>query len=500
MSDRFNSQLWRDTLVRPLKRPLGRFAARGMRDTPSLTIVEGLRECPSCGLFQRIPRLAPGKAADCVRCGKQLARRRSTSPIATPAAFCIASAALYLTLLISTLMLLDVSGRENTVSLFTGPAQLLNEGYGEVGLLVGWVTIVTPGLVIAMMGAILYGASREHMPDWTPRVMRWYEATREWSMIEVYILGVFVAYSKLVDLASVDLLPGVFLVSGLMFTMAATDSTFDEELVWRNRDIAEEIVDDSGGRLPVRYSHVARHGMPDVRHMVSCSACTLVLDFGHPVSQTGALGNCPRCGHTLRRRKPLSQSHTISFLIAAVIFYIPANLFPVMTYTKLGNPDASTIIHGAIELWQAELYPLAILVVFASILVPVAKILSLAYMTEVTWRGQQKGLVALTKLYRIVDFIGRWSMIDVFMISILVAVVRFSFLANVTANFGCVCFAAVVILTIFAAHMYDPRSMWDAAALNGPVPADEPAGDGPGWRARLSRLFKSSKKMESERA
>lgn len=463
MSERFNSRMWREAVRLPRLRPTPR---------PSLTVVEGLRECPSCGLFQHLPPLAPGRAAECARCGQQLARRRRTSPIATPVAFCIASAALYLSLLISTLMLLDVSGRENTVSLFTGPMQLVHEGYGEVGMLVGWVTIVTPGLVIAMMGAILYGASRPAMPDWTPLVMRWYEATREWSMIEVYILGVFVAYSKLVDLATVDLMPGVFLVSALMFTMAATDSTFDEELVWRNRDIADETTDAAGRTLNVAHIHVRRDRTPPFAHMVSCPACALVLDFGREVPPTEVVGVCPRCQHELRRRKPFSQSNTVSFLIAALIFYIPANLYPVMTYSKLGMPDASTIIHGAIELWESQLYPLALLVIFASIIVPVAKIFSLAYMVEATWRGQRRGLVLLTRIYRIVDFIGRWSMIDVFMISILVAVVRFSYLANVTANFGCVCFAAVVILTIFAAHMFDPRSMWDAAGLNGGASAN----------------------------
>lgn len=459
MKDRFHTRLWRHAVNMTL----------AADSTHELIVVEGVRECPGCGLFQRLPRLAPGRVAACERCGRVLARRRRTSPIAAPAAFCIASAALYISLLVSTLMMLDVQGRENTVSLFSGPIELMRQGYGEVGLLVGWVTVVTPGLIIAMMSAILFGASRKHMPDWTPRLLRWYEMTREWSMIEVYILGVFVAYSKLVDLAHVDLLSGVYLVTALMFTMAATDSTLDEHRIWRTRDIREEVADEGGHSYSVTTINIARDPMPPVGHMLSCSACHLVMAFDHELPRETSNGHCPRCGHTLRCRKPFSQSNTLSFLIAALVFYVPANMFPVMTYSKVGQGEPSTIVHGAIELWQAGLIPLSLLVIFASIIVPVAKIFSLSLMIETTWFRSTRWLVPLTRIYRVVDIVGRWSMIDVFMISILVAVVRFGFMANVRADFGCVCFAAVVILTIFAAHTFDPRTMWDAAGLNGPV-------------------------------
>lgn len=460
MSDRFHTRLWRNAVM---------MSAQRKNPTPALKVVEGLRECPSCGLFQCVSYLKPGQVAACGRCNAQLARRRRTAPIAAPAAFCIASAALYLALLISTLMTLNVSGRENTVSLLTGPIELMHEGFGEVGLLVGLVTLIMPGIAIALMGAILVGATREHMPDWTPRFMRWYEALREWSMIEVYILGVFVAYSKLIDLALVSLEPGVYLIAGLMFTMAATDSTLDEEQIWQNRDIEEEMHDARGRRLSVEHVYVHSHGMPPVQHLLSCHACQLVMDFGHTLPREDVVGECPRCQHTLRRRKPFSLSNTAALLIAAIIFYVPANLFPVMTYSKVGHADASTIVNGAIELWQAGLIPLSLLVLFASITVPVLKIVSLATMVTVTRFGWKRHLPFLTKLFRVVDIIGRWSMIDVFMISILVAVVHFNFLANVTANFGCVCFATVVILTIFAVHTFDPRGMWDAAGCNGPI-------------------------------
>lgn len=465
MSDRFHRRLWRNAVTMTAVAP----------PAPTLKVVEGLRECPCCGLFQTVPRLKRGQVAFCTRCNAQLARRRRTAPIAAPTAFCIASAALYIALLITQLLTINVHGRVNTVTILTGPIELGREGFGEIGVIVGLTTLVMPGIVIALMGAILYGASKRQMPDWAPRLMSWYERLREWSMIEVYILGVFVAYTKLIDLAIVDLQAGVFLIAALMITMAATDSTLDVERVWDNRDIHDEMEDGQGRILPVEHVRATDESMPPIQNMLSCHSCGLVMAFDHAVSREGDMGDCPRCHQILRRRKSNSLTNAAALLVAGIICYIPANLLPVMTYTKMGQPDTSTIIHGVIELWQSNLIPLALLVLFASITVPVLKIVSLALMVLGTWRKQKRGLRLLTRLYRLIDIIGRWSMIDVFMISILVAIVHFNFLANVLADPGVVFFTIVVIVTIFAVHSFDPRSMWDAAGENGPVPVSDEA-------------------------
>lgn len=459
MSDRFHKRLWQNAVS----------FNRSQRPHASVHAVEGLRECPTCGLFQHIPRLKPGHLAECLRCGCQLARRRLTPLIGAPAAFCVTSAALYAALLISPLMTLNVYGRENTVSLLSGPIELGHQDYGMIGVLVALVTIIMPGVVIALMGLVLYGASRSRMPDWTPRLLTWYDRLRGWSMTEVYVLGVLVAYTKLVDLALVILQPGVYLLGGLMLSMAAVDSSFDAEMIWRSRDISQTVDDHQGHTLSVAHLDARTGSIPPVENMLSCHACDLVLAFDHQVRQEQDMGDCPRCGQILRRRKPQSLASATCLLVAGVIFYIPANLLPVMTYTKVGQGAPSTIISGVIELWKAGMVPLALLVLFASITVPVLKIVALTIMIIVTHLRSRWQLPHLGKLYRLVVIIGRWSMIDVFMISILVAVVHFGFMANVTADPGMVCFALVVILTIFAAELFDPRGMWDAAGLNGQV-------------------------------
>ena len=157
----------------------------------------------------------------------------------------------------------------------------------------------------------------------------------------------------------------------------------------------------------------------------------------------------------------------MALLLAAVVLYLPANLYPVMTIIKLNRGTDHTILSGVRELYDSGALPLALLVFFASVTVPVLKVLGLASMCWCTWRGSSKLLVDRVRLFRVIDFIGRWSMIDVFMVSILVAVVHFSSLGNVTADPGVFAFASVVVLTITAANCFDPRVMWDAAGMNG---------------------------------
>lgn len=428
------------------------------RQQPGLRIVDGVMECSTCGLFQRVPAIAPGQVAECPRCANQLERRRRTSAISTPLAFCIASIAFYLSLVVSVLLTLNIRGRENTISIHSGPIELARQGLGLVATVVASCTIFLPGLVLGMMLAILYAASRPEMPLWVRPVLAWYERLRPWSMIEVYVIGLLVAYSKLVDLAIVSLHPGVFLLGGLMVTMAALDSTFDADLIWAHRTVLTE-----GG--PAHYDG-ATQPMPPVQNMVGCHTCQLVLVADRPVPNEADMGDCPRCGQILRRRKLNSVQAAICCLIAAFTFYIPANLLPVMTVVYMGKGKPSTISGGVVELWQSGLQYLAILVLFASITLPCLKIVSLSAMLYCEHQKKAWHLVGLSKLYRIVMLIGRWSMIDVFMVSILVGVVRFAFLSHVDADPGIVFFMLVVILTIFAAEAYDPRGVWDAAGLN----------------------------------
>lgn len=201
------------------------------------------------------------------------------------------------------------------------------------------------------------------------------------------------------------------------------------------------------------YPTAARSGL------MSCHACHQLSRISPLLIEGEAI--CPRCGAHLHLRKPNSISRTWALLIAAYILYIPANLLPVMTVISFGKGEADTILSGVKELIHAGMLPIALLVFFASITVPVLKLLALTYLLlsvqyKSQWRPRQR-----TMLYRMTEVVGRWSMIDIFMISILIALVKLDAVATIEPGPGAISFAAVVILTMFAAMSFDPRLIWD---------------------------------------
>lgn len=170
---------------------------------------------------------------------------------------------------------------------------------------------------------------------------------------------------------------------------------------------------------------------------------------------------CTRCGAQVYPRRPDSMKRTWALLLTAAILYIPANILPIMTVSTLGQGDPSTIMSGVIQLMQHGMYPIAAVVFVASILVPTFKLIGLGLLLFSVQRRQPLSAQQRIIMYRFIEFIGRWSMLDIFVIAILVALVNFGRIASVEANLGAVAFASVVILTMFAAVTFDPRLIWD---------------------------------------
>ena len=170
---------------------------------------------------------------------------------------------------------------------------------------------------------------------------------------------------------------------------------------------------------------------------------------------------CTRCGAIVHARRPNSIARTWALLIAASILYIPANILPIMTVSTLGQGSPDTIMSGVIQLVQHGMFPIAAVVFVASILVPTFKLVGIALLLFSVQRHQPLSARQRIVMYRFIEFIGRWSMLDIFVIAILVAVVNFGRLASVEANLGAAAFASVVILTMLAAVTFDPRLIWD---------------------------------------
>jgi paraquat-inducible protein A len=191
--------------------------------------------------------------------------------------------------------------------------------------------------------------------------------------------------------------------------------------------------------------------------LLLCHVCGLLSR----APSDGGESHCPRCSAPLHFRKPNSVSRSWALLIAAYIMYIPANLLPIMKTGSLFGAQDDTIMSGVVYLWHSGSWDLALVVFIASILVPLLKLIALSLLLvsvhfRSTWLPLQR-----TKLYRIVELIGRWSMLDIYVVTILAALVQVGSLATITAGPAALAFGAVVVLTMFAAMAFDPRLIWD---------------------------------------
>jgi paraquat-inducible protein A len=195
--------------------------------------------------------------------------------------------------------------------------------------------------------------------------------------------------------------------------------------------------------------------------MIGCHSCHLLCRAPDP----GAIMTCPRCGARLHRRKPKSIHRTWALVIAAFVFYIPANVLPITTVISFGKGQSDTIMSGVIYFIHSGMWPIALVIFVASVFVPLLKLLILTFLLitvqrKSSWRKKDR-----TRLYRITEVIGRWSMVDIFVVTILVALVNLGALATIHARPGAVFFCAVVIITMFAAMSFDPRLIWDKGEL-----------------------------------
>ncbi len=257
-------------------------------------------------------------------------------------------------------------------------------------------------------------------------------------MIEVYLVGCFVAYSRIKVVSTIDIGVGGWCLLGASLLFLLTLTQLDERTVWE--------------ALPVDAPVVKGNDT------IACTVCDLV------VTGTREGGRCPRCAATLHLRKPNAMIRTTALVVTGFLLYVPANIIPVLTTVRLGRADENTILSGVLELVQNDLWPLAIIVFSASIILPLLKLCGLSWMLIATRRGSRRLLVASTRDYRMIDLVGRWSNIDVFAVSVLIAALRFGALTEVHAENGLVAFAAVVIVTMVATSVFDTRLMWDDAA------------------------------------
>ncbi|NEX22191.1 paraquat-inducible protein A [Thiorhodococcus mannitoliphagus] len=404
---------------------------------------DALTECLECGLLQRNPVLPPGGAAECSRCGSLLHRDRPDSLNRT-LALTIAGMVLFVVANSFPFLSFEMQGQLTQTTLLTGVIDLYKAGNWFISGVVLFTSILAPGLQLSLLLVVLIPLRSERMPSWLPRVFRFVRTLTPWGMMDVFMLGILVSVVKLSEMATIVPGTSLFAFGVLILVLAGAQAALDPDLVWSRvpplKDVSRPIRSGDG-------------------HL-TCDVCELVM---HPSSaiHDGRHLRCPRCTDVLHRRKPNSLQRTWALVLAAIVFYVPANLLPIMTVTSLGRSQSDTIYSGVVFLLTHGMWPLAIVVFVASIFVPLLKLLILVTLLlsvqfRCTWSPRDR-----TRLYRLTEAIGRWSMVDVYVVTILVALVRLGNLASVQAEVGAIFFCAVVIVTMVAAMSFDPRLIWD---------------------------------------
>lgn len=335
---------------------------------------------------------------------------------------------------------MEIEGQVQVTRLFSGVISLYQQGMYGLSTLVLLTCLIIPlvqllGLVYLLVPLMAGGTAR--YAAWVYRLLL---HLRPWSMIEVFMLGILVSMIKLAKMADIIAGPGVWAFVGLIFALVGAFAGLNPENVWQ--------------KIPWKSSEGQGNEPGPV---AVCHSCLLTsrLAFGETA------GQCPRCRARIHDRKPGSIQKTWALLIGAIILYVPANLFPVTITRVFGTESADTIMSGVIYFMLSGSWHIALIIFIASVLIPLIKLLILIYLLlSVQFRSLWKP-GDRTRLYRFIEAVGRWSMVDIYVVTVLVAMVKLGPLADIEVGPGAVYFAAVVVITMLAAVSFDPRTIWD---------------------------------------
>ena len=358
--------------------------------------------CHHCGLTVTLPKLTHRQKAFCPRCESLLTsqhRHRYERLIALACAALIMFAAS----LPFSFLSLRASGQQKTMDLGGGLDTLINQHYWLLALVQSVAIFAIP---VTILGCLIYLAfpllTNKPTPPHAQRVLSLVKRLLPWSMAEIFLIGTLVSLVKIASLADIKLGLSFYSYSLFAFFMVLTLLQFDE---WQLRN-------DLGIPQPKPTSH------------------------------------------------PHSVQHTWALLAASCIAYIPANTQPIMTTRFLGSDDPATILGGVITLWHHGSYVIASIIFFASVFVPVAKIMVLAWLNYSLHSGQTRSQLSRMKWYRITEAIGRWSMIDVFVVAVLVGLIQLGNTMSIYPGPAALAFSGVVILTMLAAMSFDSKKIW----------------------------------------
>ncbi|RMG92538.1 MAG: PqiA/YebS family transporter subunit [Zetaproteobacteria bacterium] len=400
--------------------------------------------CRECDALHRLEsRLRPGHIVLCSRC--QALLHKFMHPNAREHCLALHLAALMLFALANffPFLTLKISGREATDMFVSATTALFSIGNMDIAVLVLLTSVVFP--LLTMLGALylLIPAQFGHQAPAAGMVFRLVHRITPWSMLGVFMLGVIIAIVKLLDMADMEFGIALFAFLALLPVYVLAQQGFRASLFWP----VQQDIPGHGRRCPP--GRACDHGL------VVCHTCGWLM----PAQETPV--RCPRCTDIVHARKPNSTARTWALLITGIMLFIPANVFPIMTVIQLGDGEPNTIFGGVVHLIEAGMWPLGLIVFFASIIVPISKFVVILFLLLSVrhgsgWRAQDR-----TRLYRVTESIGSWSMVDIFVIGLLASLVHFGNIIQIRPEIAASFFAATVVVTMFAAQSFDPRLIWD---------------------------------------
>ncbi|MFV9997254.1 MAG: membrane integrity-associated transporter subunit PqiA [Arsenophonus endosymbiont of Dermacentor nuttalli] len=395
--------------------------------------------CPQCDLLVALPVLAQDIKASCPRCHTVLSskwRYQANQPTA------IAISALVMLLLAGLFpyVKMSVMGIESQISLLDIAQAMFEVNYDSLGLFFIFFVVVIPAFC---MVAIILLCQRVNIQLWLKiNLARTLFQMKAWCMVEIFLAGVLVSFVKLMSYGDAAL--GISFIPYCFFCLLQVRAFQCLDRYWLWQQIAEAPKLD----IPLQEG---KSGIS--QGLRSCHTCMAILPAERKY--------CPRCHVKGYVRHPNSLQCTMALLISSLVLYVPANVLPVMITNTLGSRLDSTIMSGVILLWGDGSYPVAIIIFIASIMVPSLKILAIGWLCLDAKGYGNRDPAKMHFIYELVEYVGRWSMIDVFVIVVLSSLVQMGRLMCVSPAIGVILFAAVVILTMFAAMTFDPRLTWD---------------------------------------
>lgn len=398
--------------------------------------------CSECDWVMQIPPRKLGEAAHCPRCHHHVVDAPQRD-LQRPLAWALATLIMLGLVFAFDFLSFSTQGVGHTMAFTDAAVSLAGYHYLSLAVLLVLTTVGFPALYLCTLVYLFAVARYRTDKRLAINLARRIRPLEPWMMSDVFIVGVLVSLVKIVTLADIHIGPSFVAFCIYAAMLLRTLTLVDWTSLW-----------DRLAPVATHTSHIATGCTGASQQLVVCRGC----DAPFRISRRA---HCPRCGRRHWRYKLDRLQLTWALLVTATILYIPANLYPIMFTTSLGTTEPQTIIGGVVHLAQSGSWPIALVIFVASVIVPISKVVALAWLCLAARHGWHHDSRAQMRLYRVTEKIGRWSMIDVFVVAILAALVQAGALMAIQPGPAALSFAGVVLITMVAALSFDSRRLWD---------------------------------------